>query len=334
MSVNSPCFPDLRLRRNRKSLWIRDLIAEHNLMVSDLIMPFFVTEGVKQKQETQIEGIYRLSIDLLVEEIKKAADMGIKAVMIFPATEQKLKSSNAKEAYNPDNLICRTVKTIKEKVKADIGIICDVALDPYTDHGHDGILAQDKKYILNDQTVEILCKQALVQAQAGCDIVAPSDMMDGRVKAIRNCLDQNGFENVNIMSYAAKYASSFYGPFRSALGSISNLKNADKSSYQMDSRNSDEAIREIAMDVREGADMIIIKPGICYLDIVAKAKLNFNLPIISYQVSGEYAMLKLAAKNNLIDFKSALIENLTAFKRAGASAIISYGSMEAIKLIK
>lgn len=322
----------IRPRRNRKSPWIRDLISENHLKSSDLIMPFFVISGINKREEIKtLADNYRFSIDLLVGEIKKAQELGIKAIMLFPCIEQNLKTSDGKEACNENNLICNAIKKIKKEVP-DIGVIVDVALDPYTTHGHDGVI-DDKGYVLNDQTVEILCQQALIQAKAGCDMVAPSDMMDGRVGKIRQYLDKNGYENVGIMSYAAKYASNFYGPFRDAVGSDKNLQKSDKKNYQMDFRNSLEAIREIKLDEKEGADMLIIKPGIAYLDIVVKAKEACNLPIVSYQVSGEYAMLKLAAQNGLLDFNCAMQESLIAFKRAGASAIITYCAMEIAALL-
>jgi porphobilinogen synthase len=330
-------------------------------------MPFFVVDGKNKKEAIKaLPNQFRFSIDLLVKQVKQAQDLGIKAIMLFPVTDPKLKTADGKEAINPNNLICRAVKEIKKQVR-QIGVICDVALDPYTSHGHDGILRRsllkDKKLasqygdphqsfflagrsecfvkntledgnVDNDATVEILCKQALVQAKAGCDIVAPSDMMDGRVGKIREYLDKNGFEQIGIMSYAAKYASSFYGAFRDAVGSAGNLAQGDKKNYQMDFRNSAEAIREIELDIQEGADILIVKPGMPYLDIVAKAKQICNLPIVSYQVSGEYAMLKLAAQNNLLDFNAALYETLIAFKRAGANAIITYGAMEIAENLK
>lgn len=342
--VNS--FPQIRLRRNRQAPWIRELLAENSLQASDLIMPFFVIAGKNKKEAIKtLPDQYRFTIDLLVGEVKKARDLGIPAIMLFPAVDQKLKTTDGREACNPNNLICTATKSIKKSVP-EIGVICDVALDPYTSHGHDGILAKDG-LVENDSTVEILCKQALVQAKAGCDIVAPSDMMDGRVGVIREYLDRNGFNQVGIMSYAAKYASNFYGPFRNAVGSDKNLNLSQsssdlhhalwgfaKSGYQMDFRNSIEAVREINLDVGEGADMLIIKPGLPYLDIVAKAKQICNLPIISYQVSGEYAMLKLAKKEGLLNYNSALYETLIAFKRAGATAIITYGAMEIARVIK
>ena len=326
-------FPQTRLRRNRQSPWIRELIAENNLTASDLIMPFFVIAGENKKEAIKtLPDQYRFSIDLLVHEVKRARDLGIRAIMLFPVTDSKLKTINGDEALNSNNLICQAVQAIKKQV-SEIGVICDVALDPYTSHGHDGLVDEDG-LVLNDKTVEILCQQALVQAMAGCDIVAPSDMMDGRVGEIRKFLDKNGFDKVGIMSYAAKYASNFYGPFRNAVGSDKNLNIGDKKNYQMDFRNSLEAIREINLDVNEGADMLIIKPGLPYLDIVVKAKQACNLPIISYQVSGEYAMLKLAAKEGLFNFDAALYEALIAFKRAGAAAIISYGAMEMAEKLK
>jgi porphobilinogen synthase len=321
-------FPKTRLRRNRNSPWIRDLLAETTISPNDLIMPFFVMEGKNKKEAIKtLPGQFRFSIDLLIKEAKKAKDLGIPAIMLFPVTEQKLKNEKGGEALNPKNLICEAVRAIKKAVP-EIGVICDVALDPYTSHGHDGILAKDKKYVLNDVTVEILCKQALIQAQAGADMVAPSDMMDGRIGEIRKYLDQNGYENIGIISYAAKYASSFYGPFRDAVGSSKNLT-GDKKSYQMDFRNSNEAIREVALDIAEGADIIIVKPGLPYLDIVSKIKQNFSIPIISYQVSAEYAMLKTQP-----NWENLLYETLISSKRAGASAIITYGAMEMVKKLK
>lgn len=322
-------FPQTRLRRNRQSQWIRELTAQTTLSPSDLILPFFVIEGKNREEKiAQLPGVSRLSIDLIVKKAKEARALGIPALMLFPVIDQKLKSANGKEALNGKNLICRAIAAVKNAVP-EIGVIADVALDPYTSHGHDGILENGK--IANDATIEILCRQALVQAKAGCDIIAPSDMMDGRIGVIRDALDEENFTDVGLMSYAAKYASNFYGPFRHAVGSLSNLKTSDKKTYQMDFRNSAEAMREIALDVSEGADMIIIKPGMPYLDVVKEASQNFKLPIISYQVSGEYAMLKLAAEKNLLDFNAAFFESLIAFKRAGASAVITYGAIEAAK---
>lgn len=322
----------IRLRRNRKTKWMREMLAEKRLHVSDLILPIFLVEGKKVEETIKsLPDVKRLSIDMAVKKAKEARDLGIPAIMLFPVTLQKLKDETGSEAFNKNNLMCRAIKEIKKAVP-DIGIICDVALDPYTIHGHDGVV--DKTgYVLNDETVDLLCKQALVQAEAGADIISPSDMMDGRVAAIRDVLDDNGFSDVAIMSYAAKYASNFYGPFRDAVGSKNNLKNSDKKTYQMDFRNSNEALREIEQDVLEGADMIIVKPGMPYLDIIKIASQNFELPIIAYQVSGEYAMLKFAEKNNCLNFDQAMLESLIAFKRAGSTAIITYAAIEVAKLL-
>ncbi|MDX2082990.1 MAG: porphobilinogen synthase [Rickettsiales bacterium] len=334
INFRSEAFPKTRLRRNRQAPWIRNLTAQNSLSASDLILPLFVIEG-KNKVEKIINlpDVARFSIDLIVKKAQEAQKLGIPALMLFPVIDNKLKNAQGKEALNPKNLICRTILEIKNKVP-EIGVITDVALDPYTSHGHDGVL-NNQGEIENDATIEILCKQALVQAAAGSDFVAPSDMMDGRIGVIRDALDDQGFINVGLISYAAKFASTFYGPFRSAVGSASNLKNSlkikDKKTYQMDFRNSLEALREVAMDIAEGADLIIIKPGMPYLDIVARTSQNFNLPIISYQVSGEFAMLKFAAQNGAFNFDEAFYESLIAFKRAGASAIISYGAIEMAK---
>ncbi len=323
-------FPATRLRRNRQAPWIRNLTAQTILTPHDLILPMFVIEGKKKEEKVaSLPDVSRFSIDGIVKKAKEAQKLGIPALMLFPVIDQKLKDNGGKEAKNSKNLMCRTIKAIKDAVP-EIGVITDVALDPYTSHGHDGIVNKQGE-IENDATIEILCQQALAQAAAGCDIVSPSDMMDGRISVIRDALDDQGFINVGLTSYAAKYASSFYGPFRDAVGSANNLKKADKKTYQMDFRNSDEAMREIQMDVEEGADMIIVKPGMPYLDIVSRASQNFKLPIISYQVSGEYAMLKHAAKQGAFDFDTAFLESLMCFKRAGASAVISYGAIEAAK---
>jgi porphobilinogen synthase len=323
-------FPRVRLRRNRKSAWIRDLTAQNTFLPSDLILPLFVIEG-KNKEEkiSHLPDVSRFSIDLIVKKAKEAQKLGIPALMLFPALDQKLKTSNGKEAINSKNLMCRAIYEIKNAVPG-IGVITDVALDPYTTHGHDGIV-DENGYVENDATIEILCQQALVQAQAGCDIIAPSDMMDGRIGIIRDALDDQGFSDVALISYAVKYASSFYGPFRHAVGSVNNLKKSDKKTYQMDFRNSQEALREVALDVAEGADMIIVKPGMPYLDVVSQVSQNFKLPVIAYQVSGEYAMLKFAAEKGAFDFDAAFYESLMAFKRAGATAVISYGAIDAAK---
>ncbi len=321
-----------RLRRNRKSAWLRDMLAETTLKSADLILPIFLVDGQNVKQEiANLPDVYRFSVDLAVKQAQKAHNLGVKAVILFPATSQSLKTDDGREAFNANNLVCRAIAAIKREVP-QIGVICDVALDPYTTHGHDGVLDENGD-VANDATVELLCKQAVVQARAGCDIIAPSDMMDGRVAAIRAALDENGFYNVAIMSYAAKYASNFYGPFRHAVGSAGNIKKADKKTYQMDFRNSNEAVREILQDEKEGADMLIIKPAMAYLDIVKLVSQNTNLPLVTYHVSGEYAMLKFAAINGAFDFTQALLESLIACKRAGSCAIITYGALEIAELL-
>ncbi|AAU03997.1 porphobilinogen synthase [Rickettsia typhi] len=324
-------YPIIRFRRNRKALWLRELIAESNLSISDLVLPLFVVEGHNVKQEIKtMPGIYRLSIDQIVETAKKAADFGINAIALFPSIDHSLKSDNADEAYNLDNLICRTIIEIKN-ANIDIGIICDVALDPYTTSGHDGIVYHGE--VDNDISVKALCNQALVLAKAGVDIVAPSDMMDGRIAAIREYLDKAGFINVGILAYAAKYASSFYGPFRDAVQS--NKKNyLDKSSYQIDVRNIKEAMLEIEHDIAEGADIVMVKPGMPFLDVIREAANNFNAKIFAYQVSGEYAMLKFAAEAGAINWERALIESLISFKRAGATGIFTYAAFEVAEVLK
>lgn len=325
-------FPDTRLRRNRSSAWIRDLVAENNLHASDLILPLFITDGDNLKTKIEsMDGIFRYSIDLLVEEVKLARDLGIKAIALFPATPAHLKNLDGSESFNPDNLISKATRAIKAQVQ-DIGIICDVALDPYTSHGHDGIIVGDQ--IDNDVTIEVLIKQALNQAQAGADIIAPSDMMDGRIGKIRQALDINGFKHVLILAYSAKYASAFYGPFRDAVCSNTNFANKSKESYQMDYRNKNEAILEIAMDVNEGADIIMVKPALPYLDIIADARTNFKHPIFAYQVSGEYAMIKSAGLAGIIDYKKTMLESLTSIKRAGSNAILTYAAIEVAKWLK
>ena len=319
-SINS--FPRVRMRRNRLSEFSRKIVSENNISVNDLIYPIFITYGSKVKEEiSSMPGIYRFSLDQLHKEIEYISSLNIPAIALFPKIENELKTPDGKEALNSNNLICEAIK-ISKKVNPDLGVICDVALDPYTDHGHDGIIHNNQ--IDNDLTLDILCKQAIVQAQAGCDILAPSDMMDGRVGAIRDTLDEHGFINVQIMSYAAKYASSFYGPFRDAVGSAGNLSKKSKKSYQMDPANSAEALREIRLDINEGADMIIIKPGMPYLDIISKAKNEFNFPVIAYQVSGEYSMIRAAIQNGWFDEEKIIFETMMCFKRAGCDAIITY----------
>lgn len=324
------------MRRVRQSDWSRRLVAENSLSVDDLIWPVFVTEGTGESVDVaSMPGVQRHSIDRLVEEVKQAADLGIPAIAIFPETDPSLKTEGAEEAWNPDNLVCRTVAAIKKAVPT-IGVICDVALDPYTVHGQDGLVRNG--VVVNDESVAALCDQAVVQAKAGCDVIAPSDMMDGRIGEIRMALDQEGFENVMIMSYAAKYASAFYGPFRDAIGSKSNLSagNVDgggKKTYQMNPANSDVAIREVALDIAEGADMVMVKPGMPYLDIVRRVKDQFSIPTFAYQVSGEYAMLNAAAGNGWLDREAVMFESLVGFKRAGCDGILTYFAVDAAKLI-
>ena len=323
-------FPNIRLRRVRNSPWIRRLISENNLSVNDLILPIFVRDG-KNKIEPikSMPGVNRYSVDKLNVIMKKAKKYKIPMVAIFPYTPKNKKDNFGTEALNENNLICKSLKFIKKRYSG-IGVMCDVALDPYTSHGHDGILVNKK--IDNDKTIKILVKQALLQAEMGCDVIAPSDMMDGRVGAIRKALDKRNFQNVSILSYAAKYASSFYGPFRDAVGSKVNLK-SDKKTYQMDYRNSNEAFREIGLDVKEGADMVMVKPGLPYLDIIKSIKDNFKIPVFAYQVSGEYSLIKKGIKDKLIN-DDAILESLIAFKRAGASAIVTYFALEIASKIK
>ncbi len=323
-------YPSLRLRRNRKYSWSRRLVAENNLTVNDLILPIFVTEG-KNKIEPikSMPDVYRYSVDKINPIINKASKLGIPLVAIFPHTPNKKKNSMGTEALNEDNLVCRTIRKIK-KNNPNIGVMADVALDPYTDHGHDGILKN--KEIVNDETIEILSDQALVQAEMGCDVIAPSDMMDGRVGVIRKALDQNNFKNVQILSYAAKYASNFYGPFRNAIGSNKKLK-GDKKSYQMDYKNSHEALREVALDIKEGADFVMVKPALPYLDVIKSVKENFKIPVFAYQVSGEYSMIIKAVKNGNIN-KNSIIESLMSIKRAGASAMVTYFALQVASKLK
>ncbi|MCK5445265.1 MAG: porphobilinogen synthase [Rhodospirillaceae bacterium] len=319
------------MRRNRADDWSRRLISESRLSVDDLIWPMFVIEGEnKSEPVSSMPGVERLSVDRLVAQAGEAEALGIPAIAIFPNTDAKLKTSDAKEAVNPDNLVCRAVRAIKEK-HSGVGIICDVALDPYNSDGHDGLVRDGK--ILNDETVEVLCQQSIMQARAGCDIIAPSDMMDGRIKAIREALDGEGFQHVRIVSYAAKYASAFYGPFRDAVGSGGALK-GDKKTYQMDSANTDEALREVAMDIREGADMVMVKPGMPYLDIIHRIKDTFAMPTLAFQVSGEYAMVQAASANGWLDHDAVMMESLMAFKRAGADAVLTYFAPKAARLLQ
>lgn len=311
----------VRPRRNRKSEWARRLVRENVLTTDDLIWPLFVIEGDNQRRPiASMPGVERLSVDQVVREAERAVKLDLPCVALFPYTEPSLRDEHGSEATNADNLVCRAVRAIKNAFP-DLGVLCDVALDPFTSHGHDGLLHNGR--ILNDETVAVLVRQALVQAEAGCDIIAPSDMMDGRVGAIRDGLDQAGFLDVQIMAYAAKYASAFYGPFRDAIGSAKTLT-GDKRTYQMDSANSDEALREVELDLAEGADMVMVKPGMPYLDIIRRVKDTFAVPTFAYQVSGEYAMIAAAAGHGWIDGERAMLESLLGFKRAGADGVLTY----------
>lgn len=324
-------YPQTRMRRNRANEWSRRLVCENSIQASDFIYPIFVQEGSNTRSPIpSMPGIERLTIDELVKESSVIVDLGIPAVAIFPVVDPSLKTEEAKEAYNPDNLVCRAVNELKT-TQPNLGIVCDVALDPYTAHGHDGLMKNG--VILNDETVDVLCKQSVAQAKAGCDIIAPSDMMDGRIGMIRQALDGDGLQHVQILSYAAKYASAYYGPFRDAVGSSSNLKGGSKSTYQMDPANSDEALREVGLDINEGADMVMVKPGLPYLDIIRRIKDHYSVPVMAYHVSGEYAMLKAAAANSWLDYNKVILETLLCFKRAGTDAILTYAAMEAAELI-
>lgn len=325
MTTSTPHFPTTRLRRNRRAPWLRNLVRENTLTVADLIWPIFVIEGQgKQEPISSMPGVSRLSIDVAVEKAKEAAALGIPMIALFPNTDAKLRNETASEALNSKNIVCRAVRAIKQAVP-QIGIMCDVALDPYTSHGHDGIMKDG--IILNDESVKLLVKQAVTQAKAGCDVIAPSDMMDGRIGAIRAGLDATGFQDVAIMAYSAKYASGFYGPFREAVGS-GNLLSGDKKTYQMDPANSDEALREVALDIAEGADMVMVKPGMPYLDIVSRVKREFSVPTFAYQVSGEYAMLMAGIERGWLDGDKVIAESLMAFKRAGADGILTYFALD------
>ena len=324
-------YPATRLRRPRASDWSRRLVRENAMSVDDLIWPIFIREGEKLTEAVpSMPGVERYSVDQAVFAAAEAAELGIPAIALFPNTPSGLKNEKASEAFNPDNLVNRACRAIKSSVP-NLGVIVDVALDPYTSHGHDGLMKGDE--ILNDESVAALVKQAKVQAEAGADIIAPSDMMDGRIGAIRAGLDKAGFEGVQIMSYAAKYASAFYGPFRDAVGSKGALK-GDKKTYQMDPANADEALREVAMDIAEGADSVMVKPGLPYLDIVRRVKDTFGVPTFVYQVSGEYSMLQAAAKNGWLDIETAMMESLVAFKRAGANGILTYFAPAAARRLR
>jgi porphobilinogen synthase len=330
--MSTPSFPGTRMRRARRHAWLRRLVAENHLSADDFIWPVFIQEGTGQRTAIpSMPGVERLSIDLLTEAVAQARDLGVPAVALFPATPAGLKTPEAEEAVNPDNLVCRAVRALKRAVP-EVGVMCDVALDPYTSHGHDGLIRGG--YVVNDETVTMLGRQAVVQAAAGCDVIAPSDMMDGRIGAIRVALDAAGHQDVAIMAYAAKYASAFYGPFRDAVGSSSSLGQGDKKTYQMDPANGDEALREVALDIAEGADMVMVKPGMPYLDIVARVKAEFRVPTFAYQVSGEYAMLSAAAERGWLDREKVMLESLLAFKRAGADGILTYFAVEAARRLR
>jgi len=314
-------YPELRLRRSRKNDWSRRLIEENNLTPNDFILPIFLIDGKNKKLEIKsMPGVYRYTLDKISFVVDKAIKKNLPMVALFPYTKGEKKNFIGTEALNENNLVCKALRIIKKKFKNQIGVMCDVALDPYTSHGHDGLLKKD--YVLNDETIKILTDQSILQAQMGCDVLAPSDMMDGRIGEIRKALDKNGFNMTQILSYAVKYASSFYGPFRDAVGSKGLLK-SNKKNYQMDFRNSNEALREVALDIKEGADMIMVKPGLPYLDIIKSVKENFKIPVMAYQVSGEYSLITYGIKKGLIN-KNTVLESLIAFKRAGANAIVSY----------
>ena len=331
-SNQAPGYPRTRMRRNRATDWSRRLVREHALTVNDLIWPVFVQEGSERITPIDsIPGVHRYSIDELVKAVQEAESLGIPAVAIFPVTPIELKTPGGEESFNPDNLVCRAVRAVKAAT-SNIGIICDVALDPFTTHGQDGLLVDGE--VVNDETIEVLCKQAINQANAGCDVIAPSDMMDGRVGAIRDALDAAGHQSVQIMAYSAKYASAFYGPFRDAVGSKSALGGGDKRTYQQDPANTDEAIREVRLDLDEGADMVMVKPGMPYLDVVRRVKEEFAVPTFAYQVSGEYAMLHAAGANGWLDTEAVVMESLLAFKRAGADGILTYAAVDVARRLQ
>jgi porphobilinogen synthase len=328
-------YPAVRLRRNRRDAWTRRLVAENVLTTGDLIWPIFVVEGTNETRPVaSMPGQVRVTIDRVAKHVEEAAKLGVPAIAIFPATPPEAKDAEGSEALNPDNLICRAARELKRHFP-EIGLVGDVALDPYTDHGHDGVIRETRTgpYVHNDDSVAVLVRQALNQAEAGIDVIAPSDMMDGRVGAIRAALDAAGFVDTRIMSYAAKYASAFYGPFRDALGSAKALK-GDKKTYQMDPANSDEALREVALDLAEGADMVMVKPGMPYLDVVRRVKERFGVPTFAYQVSGEYAMIMAAVQNGWLEHERAMLESLMGFKRAGANGVLTYFAVDAARVLK
>ena len=333
MSPVQSAFPASRMRRMRRDDFSRRLMREHRLSADDLIYPVFVLEGEQIVQPVpSMPGVSRMSLDRLLQVAEEAVALGVPALALFPVVEGDKKSLGAEEAFNPDGLVPRVVQALKSRFP-ELGVITDVALDPYTSHGQDGLI-DDAGYVLNDETLEVLAKQALCHAQAGADVVAPSDMMDGRIRAIRDNLEKEGFINTKILSYSAKYASAYYGPFRDAVGSKSSLKNGDKTQYQMDPANSNEAIREVALDISEGADMFMVKPGMPYLDIVRRVKAELQVPTYVYQVSGEYAMLKAASANGWLNEQACVLESLVAFKRAGADGILTYYALDAARWLK
>ena len=320
-------YPNTRLRRMRRQGWIRELTQEHRLTPSDLIWPLFILPGDEKSEAiASMPGVQRHSVDRIVQHAEAAVRLGIPAIALFPVTPTDCKSPDGEESGNPENLICTASRAVRQVVGNELGIVCDVALDPYTSHGQDGLVRDG--YVVNDETITMLCQQAVNQARAGCDCIAPSDMMDGRIGAIRVALDQAGFQDVSILAYAAKYASAFYGPFRDAVGSAKNLSGGDKKTYQMNPANTDEAIHEVALDLQEGADMVMVKPGMPYLDIVRRVHETFHVPVVVYQVSGEYAMLKAAVQQGWLDERSVVLESLLGMKRAGASAVLSYFAFE------
>jgi len=326
-------FPAIRMRRLRRHDWTRKLVAENTLSPSDFIWPIFVVDGTNVRQPVaSMPGVDRISIDLVPAEAEAAAKLGIPVIALFPYTDPSLKTPDGRESLNTNNLVCRATRALQKAVP-QVGVLCDVALDPYTSHGHDGVFDGNNENVANDETVDILVRQALLQAEAGCDIIAPSDMMDGRIGAIRAALEKNGFKDTMIMAYAAKYASAFYGPFRDAVGSAKSLI-GDKRTYQMDPANGDEALREVALDIAEGADMVMVKPGMPYLDLVRRVKDEFAMPTFAYQVSGEYSMLMGAIERGWFDRDRVILESLMSFKRAGASGILTYFARDAARLLK
>tara|TARA_B110000444_G_C18836246_1_gene596144 strand:- start:1741 stop:2733 length:993 start_codon:yes stop_codon:yes gene_type:complete len=324
-------YPSLRMRRNRKADWIRRLVSEHNLSTNDLVLPLFVKDGQKKKEPIKsMPNVFRYSVDELSKVVEKACKLKIPLIALFPYTNNTKKNFSGSEAFNPNNLICKSLNILKKRFKNDIGIMCDVALDPYTSHGHDGVIRNND--VDNDQTINLLIRQSILQAEMKCDIIAPSDMMDGRIGQIRKALDKKGYNNIQIVSYAVKYASNFYGPFRDAIGSQKKIK-SNKKTYQMDFRNSSEALREVALDIKEGADIVMIKPGMPYLDIIKSVKENFKVPIFSYQVSGEYSLIQNGIKSGIIN-KDSITESLVSLKRAGSNAIVTYFALEVANQLK